>query len=307
MIVYLKEQLYVCTLAETGNITKAAEQLFISQPALSTYINNLENNLNVQLFIKKSGKFSLTYIGEKYLEKAKHMLKLQDEFNLELSLFAKGVTGRIRIGVQSRRSPFIVPDIACFFKDNYPNIEFILEEGDIKSLEKMIEENKLDFIIYTCQDRKLNLEYEFIQEDKILVAINRYSSLRSKTHWNEGDKFPWINIKDFKDEFLILPHKGQSLRCTLDFLLKEEGIKPKKVMEVRNLETIIELVNKNLGVGFNRESYISHMNNDNILYLNIKQDTTQSELVIAYSKDNSQIPNFLNIISSIKSIMLSKI
>lgn len=304
---YLKEQLYVCTLAETGNITKAAEQLFISQPALSTYINNLESNLNVQLFVKKNGKYILTYLGEKYVEKAKHMLKLQDEFNLEHSLYVKGVSGRIRMGVQARRSPLIVPDIVCFFNEYYPNIEFMLEEGDIGSLEKMMDENKLDFIIYICQNRKLNMEYEHIQEDKILAAINRYSSLRSKTHWNEGDKFPWIDIKDLKDELLILPPKGQSTRGTLDFLLNEEGIKPKKILEVSNFETIIELVNRNLGVGFNRESYTMSMNNENILYLNIKQDITPSELVIAYSKDNGKIPNFLNIISSIKSLLLSKI
>lgn len=301
---YLKEQLYVCTLAETGNITRASEKLYISQPALSAYINNLEHNLNVQLFTKKNNKLILTYIGEKYVERAKIMLKLQDEFNLELSLFTNGVTGRIRIGVQLRRSPFIVADIVCFFKANYPNIEVVFQEGIIEELEKMIEDNKIDLIIYTCMERKPYLEYVRIQEDKILIAINRLSNLRNKLIWNEGDKYPWINIKELENETLILTHKGQSLRDACDLLFKEEGLRPNKIMEISNIETIISLVAKNIGIGFNRESYAIHMNVENVMYLNIKQDKTLSELVIAYYKSSHEIPNFLNIINSIKNILL---
>jgi DNA-binding transcriptional LysR family regulator len=303
---YLKEQTYVCTLAETGNISKAADQLYITQPALSTYISNLEQSLGVQLFVKVKNKLVLTYMGERYVEKAREMLRLQDEFNLELSLYGKGVTGRIRIGVQSRRSPFIVADIICFFKQNHPNIEIVFEEGDISSLEKMIEENRLDLIIYTCLDRKSNLVYERIKEDKILVAINSLSSLRSKTIWNPTDKYPWINIEDIKDETLILPHKGQSLRDICELLFKSENFKPEKIIEIKNIETIITMVSRNLGVGFNRESYADNMNVYNVMYLNIKQDKTPSELVIAYTKNSSRIPNFMNIVESIKTLLLNK-
>lgn len=303
---YLKEQTYVCTLAETGNISKAADQLFITQPALSTYISNLEQNLGVQLFAKVNNKFVLTYIGERYVEKAKAMLKLQNEFNLELSLFEKGVNGRIRIGVQARRSPFIVADIICLFKQTHPNIEIVFYEGVIFTLEKMIEENRLDLIIYTCLERKPNLVYERIKEDKILVAINSLSSLRSRTNWNEADKYPWISIEDIKDEILILPHKGQSLRDICELLFKSEKFKPKKIIEIRNIETIISMVSRNLGVGFNRESYADNMNAANVMYLNIKQEKTPSELVIAYTKNSSQIPNFMNIVESIKTLLLNK-
>ena len=60
----LKEQEYVCALAENGTITAAAKELFISQPALSIYINNLEKSLGVQLFERVGKQFILTYAGE---------------------------------------------------------------------------------------------------------------------------------------------------------------------------------------------------------------------------------------------------
>ena len=66
----LKEQTYVCVLAECGNITKAAERLFISQPALSIYISTLEKNLGVRLFDRSGKRFTLTWAGEMYVEKA---------------------------------------------------------------------------------------------------------------------------------------------------------------------------------------------------------------------------------------------
>lgn len=75
----LKEQTYVCVLAECGNITKAADRLYISQPALSIYINNLEKSLGTKLFERAGKRFVLTPAGELYVEKARKMLELKKE------------------------------------------------------------------------------------------------------------------------------------------------------------------------------------------------------------------------------------
>ena len=80
----LREQKYVCTLAELGNLTRAAERLYISQPALSIYITNLEKNLGTPLFDRSGKKFTLTYAGEQYVKRAEKMLELEREFNEEI-------------------------------------------------------------------------------------------------------------------------------------------------------------------------------------------------------------------------------
>ena len=66
----LKEQKYVCTLAECKSLTRASERLYISQPALSLYINNVEKNLGAPLFERNGRKFELTWLGKQYVEKA---------------------------------------------------------------------------------------------------------------------------------------------------------------------------------------------------------------------------------------------
>ena len=85
----LKEQTYVSVLAECGNITKAADRLYISQPALSIYINNLEKSLGTKLFERAGKRFVLTPAGELYVEKARKMLELKNNFE-ETVLKAKG-------------------------------------------------------------------------------------------------------------------------------------------------------------------------------------------------------------------------
>lgn len=81
----LREQKYVLALAECESITKAASRLNISQPALSIYISNLENTLGVKLFNRIGKKLIPTYAGEKYIESAKKIMLLGNNFNMELN------------------------------------------------------------------------------------------------------------------------------------------------------------------------------------------------------------------------------
>ena len=100
----LKEQNYVCALARCQSFSKAAEELFISQPALSIYISKLEKNLGAELFTRKDKKLVLTYTGKCYVEKAKKMLRLENEFTAQLAKIKGERAGLIRIGMQLRRT-----------------------------------------------------------------------------------------------------------------------------------------------------------------------------------------------------------
>ena len=86
----LKEQKYVCTLAECKSLTRASERLYISQPALSLYINNVEKNLGAPLFERNGRKFELTWLGKQYVEKASQMLNVNlDEMNEEMDRYLR--------------------------------------------------------------------------------------------------------------------------------------------------------------------------------------------------------------------------
>jgi DNA-binding transcriptional LysR family regulator len=304
----LKEQLYICTLAEQGSISKAAKKLFLSQPALSQYISNLEKNLGTKLFLRKDNFYSLTYAGEKYVEKAKEMLLLEREFKIELQNLLNGSIGKLRIGVQARRSPYIVTQIAVFFRDNYPGIELEFKDSITSELEAMMANDELDMIIYSCMKRRKDLNYVHIFDDNLFLAVNSTSKLRRKAKWEENGDFQYIDFKDLTQETFILPNKGQSLREVSDFLLEKEGIFPEKIIEISNIETIMSMVSANFGVGFNRASYINYMSHiKNVEYYKVPHNGVNSELVIAYSKVSATIINFEEIVNSIKDIFSEKV
>ena len=100
----VKEQRYVCTLAETGNLTKAADQLFISQPALSIYISNLEKRLGTPLFERRGKRFVLTQAGERYVWHARKILEEASAFDSEFTNLISDQSGRLRLGIPVART-----------------------------------------------------------------------------------------------------------------------------------------------------------------------------------------------------------
>ena len=107
----LKEQKYVCTLAECKSLTRASERLYISQPALSLYINNVEKNLGAPLFERNGRKFELTWLGKQYVEKASQMLELERQFKAVMRQTEQEDAGQVRIGIAQRRAIWFLPAV----------------------------------------------------------------------------------------------------------------------------------------------------------------------------------------------------
>lgn len=282
---FLKEQQYVCALADTGSMTKAAERLFITQPALTAFIRNLEKTLGVALFKREGGRYVPTLIGEKYIIRARQMLALQDEFNLDLALSSKGILGRVRIGMQSRRSPIILAPILRYFNEHYPAIEVIIEEGNADTLLKMLREKRIDFIMFSADNRDTQLDYIDIYPEELLLALPANHPASQGAIWEEGQRYPVINMANLTMDTFFLPRPEQSLRQACDRLFFDIGFTPRKVVEIRNIETVMTLVSAGLGVGFNRAGYSVYMNRPatlgNLNYFRVNGDKSQSMFVIA--------------------------
>ena len=105
----LKEQQYIVTIANCGSITQAAKRLGVTQPALSSYLSNVENTLGAPLFERTGRRLVPTYLGEVYLEKAHKILALGEEFQQQVDQVVSGYQGRLRVCIPIRRSPHLVP------------------------------------------------------------------------------------------------------------------------------------------------------------------------------------------------------
>lgn len=262
----LKEQKYICVIAETGNITRAAEKLYISQSALSMYVNNLESILDIKLFDRAGKRFVLTEAGRLYVDKAKKMLALQEEFNAELASMKAGITGSIIIGVQLRRATGLLPPVMSSFRKEYPHIQVILLEGVREDLEAALYHDEIDILIDNLEDVRSDLIAVPLFQDVPLIALPECHNLISLASSPNYKHYPHFDLSRFRDEFFILPSKRQSLRYLIDRCFKSAKIFSPKFMEVRNIETVMQLVAEGYGIGFNREQYAKNMKAERICY-----------------------------------------
>ena len=282
----LKEQEYVCALAENGTITAAAKELYISQPALSIYINNLEKALGVRLFERVGKQFILTYAGEQYVEKAKTILRLSHELDEKLKDITGNYSGRIRIGVQMRRATGFLPPIIAAYEKEFPGVEVIIYEGNMNELKESIQNFKSDLLLCNRVDLPLYMESFAVFKECLLIAVPKDHPINEKAVQEEGKALPSLDLFWLNGENLILAKQGQTIRRDADRFLNENGVRPGKVREIRSIETAMQMVGEGLGIGFNRESYAMYMKKqENVRYYFMRNIDSTIDFVLAYRKE----------------------
>lgn len=300
---YLKEQEYVCALAETGNMTSAAARLFISQPALSAYIRAVEDRLGTPLFVRKKGRYALTQLGVRYVETARRMLELKDVFNLELSLQNSGRGGCVRLGLQTRRSPMVIAGIVRFFATRYPQISLSVEEGNLEKLGRMLRDNAIDIMLCSIDDRESGVGYRSLGFDTLLLAVHEDSPLLSMAAPARAGCYPAIALSALHDQLFFLPRPEQSLRRTCEALFGALSFTPRSVMEIRSIEASLRLVSEGWGVAFNRSSYAVAMDIPHIRYLSVEGDRSISEVVLAYAPEYERVAAIRELLDGLASTL----
>lgn len=297
----LKEQIYVCTLAETGNLTQAAKQLFISQPALSLYISNLENNLGMRLFDRIGKQFVLTYAGELYVQKALPMLALKNEFDSQLSEMINGQNERLRVGMQDIRSHFLAPTVLPQITDLYPQTKFVWAEQNYGPMEQMLLDNQIDIFFCNCKSLRKEFEYIPLLSDEVVFLTPKNHPLTAQARIEAGRSFPWIDLALFQNERFILMGETQSLRKYSSQILKACGVAPKNIFQLKKIFIMISLINKGFGVGFSLASYINWSRDlDNVSVFSVLDPPVTATFYAIYKKGRALTPAAATLIKLIR-------
>ena len=135
---------YLLALADTRNYSRAAEQCHISQPALTRYIKNLEEELNVTLFDRSSFPIRLTYAGERYIDGLLKILEMKEKLDKEMREIAGHVQNQISIGMHSTRCYSWLPRILPDYQKICPKVKVKLSEGNSAKLQKDVKNGAID-------------------------------------------------------------------------------------------------------------------------------------------------------------------
>ena len=271
------------TVANHGNITKASDELLISQPAISKSIKNLEENLGGQLFTRTKRGVILTEEGKefyKYISKAmEYINNAENKFTELINLD----TGTIRIGISATLTKeFLLPYLEKFHT-LYPKIDIqIITNMTSESIQKL-RNGLIDIVILNINENKTYNDINIIKCKKIndcFVANNSFNQLFNKQ----------LSLKDLNNYPLILQSKGSNTRQILDNFLSNNKIKLKPNIET-SYSLVVEFARIGLGIGYVTKNYIkTYLDNNELTILNIKEKLPERYIGIATSKNH--LPNF---------------
>lgn len=251
----LREQEYVTVLAKYGNITKAAEALYVSQPTLSIFIKRLEERMGIKLFQYIGKKMILTPAGELYVKRAKELLIIQNQFLGELTDLVAGYTGKIRVGIHLHRTRFFIPKLLVEFEKKYPNIEVIFIETKSEKMETMLLDGELDIIFTNKVSAVDKLNVISVYKDKLLLAVSPNNPACKYGVKIKGHEHLWLDLNHVKNNRFILQSPEQATRDFTNKALIFSKVNPEKTFIIKNMETASQLAAEEYGVAFTMASY----------------------------------------------------
>lgn len=241
MINYTLKQLrYFVAVAESGNVTEASEALYISQPAISNAISQLEETLNTQLLIRHHAKgVSLTQAGKEMLSHCRSLLFHAEEINGHMSEHSSMISGTVNVGCYSSLGPVYAPKLIQGFTKLYPDVNFKLFEGNIEEINDALISGKIEMAL--MYDLNNNSQIESIELDKVSPHV-----LLSTKHPLANRK--QINLMTLQDEPLVLldlPHSNKYFQSLFEQYDKHPFIKHR----TESVEMLRSLVANGEGYG----------------------------------------------------------
>ena len=226
--------------AKNNHMTKASEELFISQPAISQAIKKLENQIGGTLFLRSNKGMELTEEGKMLYEHIKGALELIDNAENEFTSFKDLSKGEIKIGCSTTLTKLILLDALKDFHTDYPNINIKIENNLTSHLINELKLGKLDFVIFNESNiKETNLKLQKLKELKQGFIYNPEYFRDEINSFDNLNNFPLILQKDEANSRKLLNH-----------IALENNTLLKPSMEVVSQELVTEFTNIGLGIGF---------------------------------------------------------
>lgn len=256
----LKEQEYMLALGRTGSLTGAAQQLCITQPTLSVFLNNLEERLDTQLFVRAGKKLVPTAAGRAYLSCAQRMELLKIDFETELAEYVRGTKGVLHVGSLRHRSLYLMPRLIRQFQDLHPGVEVILHEDSTVILEKMLYGGELDLLVTNQPLENPALTVQPIYQDRLLAVMGAATAAQLNHNWQWKDGLPYLDLKSVANEVFYLLPRPRSIRILAEAAFRYSNVEPRHIQQITNIDLGCQMAAEELGIAFTMESYHRYFN-----------------------------------------------
>lgn len=220
------------TVSQKLSFTKAAGELFITQPAVTKHINELEQQLGVALFKRHGNSISLTPPGQVLVRYAQQIFQMYAALENELAEFSTVSNGTLRIGASTTLAQYVLPRILALYKSTYPSVQVSFVTGNSEHIEQQVIQEKIDVAIVEGNSHHPQIMYEpFVKDEIVLVA-------RSDSKWTAKSE---IRTEQLRAIPLVLREHGSGTLDVVYQALSQANIHPKELiieMQLENTESI---------------------------------------------------------------------
>ena len=279
-------------LAENLNFSRAAEQLFITQPVLSRHIADLESELGVQLFIRTKHKVQLTALGALFFQECKKIVSQYDEACQKMRMASAGIVGSLKIGFLDRAVKKFFSKLITHFNSIYPKIHLDFYSYDLEELTRALMDDEIDlgFTLSLTPENIPGINRRTIYQDILCAVVHREHALAGKSN---------VTLAGLADESIIMLNRNQNARPfehTM-MLFETRNLQPNVVRETSTIESAFVLVELGTGIFIAPRHHFVNAN-QNVRFVNLEDDDCSIDIVVTW-KENNPNPSILPFLKEI--------
>jgi len=286
---------YVYEVYKERSFTKAAQNLYISQPSLSARIKKMEVIIGEPLFDRSTTPLQLTEVGKVYIEAAEEITQIEQRVENYINDLAGLKTGNLAVGASTLFAAYVVPSLITQFNQKFPDVHIQLIEGNTAELEEMLGSNALDFVIDNYHYDSILYNKELYCEENILLAVPKhfavneelgmyqlsYKNIKNKNYLNQ--KYPAVPLGRFADLPFIMLTQGNDTRTRGDRLCRNVGFKPNIVLEFNQQSTAYMASSTQLGATFISDILVSQLPTfENLVYYKLDGEEAKRKVFFYY-------------------------
>ena len=286
---------YVYEVYKERSFTKAAQNLYISQPSLSARIKKIEEIIGEPLFDRSTTPLQLTEVGKVYIEAAEEITQIEQRVENYINDLAGLKTGNLAVGASTLFAAYVVPSLITQFNQKFPDVHIQLIAGNTAELEEMLGSNALDFVIDNYHYDSILYNKELYCEENILLAVPKhfavneelgmyqlsYKNIKNKNYLSR--KYPAVPLGRFADLPFIMLTQGNDTRTRGDRLCRNVGFKPNIVLEFNQQSTAYMASSTQLGATFISDILVSQLPTfENLVYYKLDGEEAKRKVFFYY-------------------------
>ncbi|WP_100065200.1 LysR family transcriptional regulator [Miniphocaeibacter massiliensis] len=306
---------YVYEVYKERSFSKAANNLYISQPSLSGTIKRIEKEIGYDIFDRSTKPIGITEIGMKYIKTIEGILQLESNFSEYINDVEDLKAGKVGIGGTHQYTSYMLPPIVSEFIKRYPKINIDIIEAKSSNLMKYLDDGTIDIAIDNYKYDETEYCKQFQQKDNILLAVPKrmksnkaveefalkYEDVKSGRFLeHEVDSIP---LKIFENDPFILLKEGNDTRKRANKKLIYENIKPKVILEIEQQITSYNLTSYGIGISFISDFLIKNVGpNPNINLYKLNNYESDRDISFYYKRNkflNKAVKEFLKIVKEV--------